>query len=237
MKALLALHIVGGAIGIISGYTALLAGKGSSLHRRAGVFFVFAMVTMATTGAGIGLAKEQWGNVVGGGMALYFVITALTTVRSAPRWIDIAATVLAIAVGMLSLWSAADVISQGRTSKDGVPVFMIVFMGVIPLLAAFGDYRVLRAGGIKGSRRMIRHLWRMNFSLWIAAGSFFTIRERVAMILPDFTPDVLLSFPIRLVPVLLPLLAIFYWIWKIKLSKKFKPVSVRRPTDVGDLAT
>lgn len=235
MKALLALHIMGGAIGIISGYTALFVAKGSSLHRRAGMVFVLAMVTMATTGAGIGLVKEQWGNVLGGGLALYFVITALTTVRPSPRWLTFGAMSIAIAVGLAGLGSAVDILSQGKSSKDGVPVFMIVFMGVMPLFAAFGDYRVLK-NGITGSKRMVRHLWRMNFSLWIAAGSFFTIRKRVAMIVPDFTPDIFLTFGARLVPVLLPLLAIFYWIWRIKFRKKFKPVRITRPIDVGDLA-
>lgn len=227
MKALLALHIVGGALGVISGYTALFAGKGSTLHRRAGMIFVVAMVTMATTGAGIGVAKEQWGNVFGGAMALYFVATALTTVRPAPQWVNIAAMCLAIVVGSFGLWDGFDTMSQGRTSKDGVPVFMSIFMGIIPLLAAYGDFRVVRSGGIQGSKRVIRHLWRMNFSLWIAAGSFFTIRKRVAMIVPDFTPDILLSIPARLVPVLVPLLAIFYWIWRIRYRKSFKPVRLR----------
>lgn len=229
MKALLALHIIGGAIGIISGFIALFVGKGSTLHRRAGLVFVVAMVTMATTGAGIGVARAQWGNVFGGGLALYFVITALTTVRPISRRVDIAAMILGVVVGSFSLWSGFDTLSQGRMSRDGVPVFMSIFMGIIPLLAAYGDSRVIRNGGIQGSRRMVRHLWRMNLSLWIAAGSFFTIRKRVEMIVPDHTPDILLSIPARLVPVLIPLLAIFFWIWRIKYRKTFKPVSLRQP--------
>lgn len=237
MKALIALHILGGGIGIISGFTALFAGKGSTLHRRAGMVFVVAMVTMATTGAGIGIVKEQLGNVVGGGMALYFVITALTTVRPAPRWVDVAAMILAVAVGLLSLSSAFDTLAQGKSSKDGVPVVMSIIMGIIPLLGAFGDFRVIRNGRIQGSKRMVRHLWRMLLSLWIAAGSFFTIRKRVAMVLPDSFPDILLSFPVRLVPVLVPLLAILYWVWRIKFRKKFKPVRIRRSADAGDFAT
>ncbi len=200
------------------------------------MIFVIAMVTMSTTGAGIGLAKEQWGNVLGGGMALYFVVTALTTVRPAPRWVDIAAMLLAVTVGLLGLSSAFDTLSQGKSSKDGVPVAMSIIMGSIPLLAAFGDFRVLRNGGIQGSQRLVRHLWRMNLSLWIAAGSFFTIRKRVAMVVPDFTPDILLSFPVRLVPVLIPLLAILYWVWRIRFRKRFRPVRITRTEDIGDLA-
>ena len=41
------------------------------------------------------------------------------------------------------------------------------------------DVRIMRSG------MLVRHLWRMCFALFIAAGSFFSIRERVAKILPE----------------------------------------------------
>ena len=40
MQTMLLIHIAGGAVGIVTGYLALLAAKGASLHRRAGVVFV-----------------------------------------------------------------------------------------------------------------------------------------------------------------------------------------------------
>jgi hypothetical protein len=66
------------------------------------------------------------------------------------------------------------------------------------ILAAAGDVRVLRFGLPRGGPRLARHLWRMCFALFIAAGSFFSIRERVAKILPEpFTAG-----PIRALPIL-----------------------------------
>ena len=52
----------------------------------------------------------------------------------------------------------------------------------------------------------------MCFALFIAAGSFFSIRERVAKILPEpFT-----TAPMRALPILLVFGAMFYWLWRVR---------------------
>src|SRR5258708_7416248 len=56
-----------------------------------------------------------------------------------------------------------------------VPVAMTFFMGSVMLLAAAGDIRMLVRGGVLGAKRIARHLWRMCFGLFIAAGSFFFV--------------------------------------------------------------
>jgi hypothetical protein len=45
-------------------------------------------------------------------------------------------------------------------------------IGSVMLLAAVGDVRMLVGGGVVGAKRIGRHLWRMCFGLFIAAGSF-----------------------------------------------------------------
>src|SRR4029077_4013717 len=70
--------------------------------------------------------------------------------------------------------------------------------------------------------RLARHLWRMCFALFIAVGSFFSIRERVAKILPEpFT-----TAPMRRLPMLLVFVAMFYWLWKVR-RRSTLPLSVR----------
>jgi hypothetical protein len=228
LSAFTVVHITGGAVGIVSGFTALFAGKGSTLHRRSGQLFVGAMLTMALTGGGIAIVKGQTGNIFGGALAVYMVVTALTTVRPISRWLDIGTMMLAIALGVWSLTLAGIAVAAGKSTAGDLPLPMvIVVFGIIPLLSAFGDWRVMRAGGIRGRPRLVRHLWRMNVSLWIAAASFFTIRRRVAMILPE----PFLSEPVRMIPFLLPLLAIVYWIWRIKFRKTYRPVRISRPVN------
>ena len=87
---------------------------------------------------------------------------------------------------------------------------MIFFIATICLLAALGDFRMIRAGGLRGTRRLTRHLWRMCFGLFIATGSFFLGQMQ-------FVPA-----PIRVVPLLVvlavaPLLFLMYWLWRVRL--------------------
>src|SRR5947199_218645 len=101
----------------------------------------------------------------------------------------------------------------------GVMSFVIA---TVMLLAAAGDARILRSGMPRGGARLARHLWRMCFALFIAAGSFFSIRARVAKILPEpFTTG-----PMRALPILLLFGAMFYWLRKVR-GRRTLPVLVR----------
>jgi hypothetical protein len=93
------------------------------------------------------------------------------------------------------------------------------FLGTVYLLAAVGDIRMIRAGGITGPRRLARHLWRMCFALFIATGSFFLGQMK-------FIPE-----PVRILPLLMtlgvgPLLVLLYWMWRILVRKKLKGIFV-----------
>jgi hypothetical protein len=62
----------------------------------------------------------------------------------------------------------------------------------------------------------------MCFALFIAAGSFFSVPERVAKILPD----PLTTGPMRALPILLLFGAMFYWLWRVRRHRRL-PVLVR----------
>jgi hypothetical protein len=95
---------------------------------------------------------------------------------------------------------------------EGVPFVMHFFIAGVMILAAIGDLRIVRSGAPRGGPRLARHLWRMCFALFIAAGSFFSIRERVSKILPEpFT-----TAPLRALPILLVFGAMCYWLWKVR---------------------
>ena len=97
-------------------------------------------------------------------------------------------------------------------------------------LAAIGDLRIIRFGLPRGGPRLARHLWRMCFALFIAAGSFFSIRQRVAKILPEpFTTG-----PMRALPILLIFCAMFYWLWRVR---RRRPLPVILRHDSMPLAT
>jgi hypothetical protein len=227
---LLSIHIAAGALAVVLGFTALFVKKGGNTHRRSGLLFVYAMLVMGTTASILEFVRSAGvTNVVAAVLAMYFVGTALTTVRPASRWtrvINVAALTVAIGLAFAAIVGGVKAVNSPGLSSGGVPFRTIGVMSFVLatalLLAAAGDLRIMRSGMPRGGPRLARHLWRMCFALFIAAGSFFSIRERVAKILPEpFT-----SGPMRALPILLLFGAMFYWLWRVR-SRRALPVLVR----------
>ena len=227
---LLPIHIVAGGLAIILGAVALSVKKGGTTHRRSGMLFVYAMVVMGVTASILEyLESAAATNLVAALMSIYFVGTALTTVRPISRWtrvIDVAALVVAAGLALVSILGGIKGVSTPGLSSGGVPFrtigVMSFILAAVLLLAAAGDVRILRSGMPRGGPRLARHLWRMCFALFIAAGSFFSIRERVAKILPEpFTTGWM-----RALPILLLFGAMFYWLWRVRCRRPL-PVVVR----------
>ena len=217
---LLGIHIAAGGIAMVLGAVALCARKGGALHRRSGLLFVCAMLAMGASASILEFRRQATAtNVVAALMTFYFVGTALATVRPARRRSrEIHVAALAAAVGLASVLIVGGIravespaLSPGRVPMRTIGVMSFVLATVL-LLAAMGDLRVLRSGMPRGGPRLARHLWRMCFALFIAAGSFFSIRQRVAKILPaPFTTGAM-----RALPILLLFGAMFYWLWRVR---------------------
>jgi len=220
MHLLLQLHILAGGLAIITGGTALAAAKGGAVHRKSGIVFVCAMVAMGASASILAYAKGGFAhpNFAGGFTAAYFVVTALTTVGAASAWsrrVDIAGAIVAFTMAILLLARGVRAMGQPHFMMDGVPGPMMLFLATIFGLAFGGDMRVLRSGALRGAARLRRHLWRMCFGLFVAAGSFFSIRSRVAKILPEPFP----SAPMRALPIVIIFVAMFYWLWRLRASR------------------
>jgi len=215
---LLPIHVAAGGLALALGAVALSVKKGGTIHRRSGLLFVCAMLIM-------GISAAILGNVGGGVMTVYFVGTALTTVRHVSAWtrtFNVAALMVVVGLALLTIVGGVQAFNSPGGFLNGVPFLMFFFLATVMLLAAAGDVRIMRFGMPSGGPRLARHLWRMCFALFIAAGSFFSIRERVAKILPDpFT-----TAPMRALPILLLFGAMFHWLWKVR-GRRTLPVLVR----------
>ena len=226
---LLPIHIAAGALAILLGAVALLVKKGGLTHRRSGLLFVYAMLVMGTTASILEFRRSGATNMVAALMSVYFAGTALTTVRPASRWtraINAAALAVALGLAFVSILGGVQALRNPGLSPGGVPFrtigVMSFILATVLILAAAGDVRILRFGVPRGAPRLTRHLWRMCFALFIAAGSFFSIRERVAKILPEpFTTG-----PMRALPILLLFGSMFYWLWRVR-SRRALSVVVR----------
>ena len=204
----LPLHIAAGGLAVVLGAVALLVKKGGTVHRRSGLLFVYAMLVMGATAAILG-------NRGGGLITAYFAGTALTTVRPVSPWtrrIDAAALAVAVGLAIAGMVAGVKAFNSPGGFLNGVPFAMHFVLATVLILAATGDVRIMRSGAPRGGPRLARHLWRMCFALFIAAGSFFSIRARVARILPEpFT-----AAPMRALPVALVFVAMFYWLWRVR---------------------
>lgn len=233
MHMLLPIHIAAGALAIVFGFTALFVRKGGTVHRRGGMLFVYAMLVMGTTASILEFQRSAGvTNLVAAVLSLYFVGTALTTVRPPSRWtraINIAALIVAVGLALASFAGGITGVSNPGLSPGGVPFrtigVMSFILATVLLLAAAGDVRVMRSGLPKGGPRLARHLWRMCFALFIAAGSFFSIRERVARILPE----PLTTGAMRALPILMLFGAMFYWLWRVRRRRPLTAIVRHEP--------
>jgi uncharacterized membrane protein len=218
----LAFHVGTGLIALVAGFIAIAVRKGGTWHRRSGLVFVYAMLATGLTAAGIAAYE---GKPAGGVVIVYFVFTAWTAVRPLPRAgrrVDAGLMVLALALAAGDYARGFTALGRPGNQIEGVPAGMAFFMASILLLAALGDARMLHAGGIRGTRRLARHLWRMSFGLFIASGSFFLGQMK-------FIPE-----PVRIVPVIVvlavsPLLLLLYWMWRVRLKQDLRGITAAKP--------
>jgi uncharacterized membrane protein len=212
---LLETHVIAGALALMLGAVALLARKGARLHRGSGQLFVYAMLVM-------GITASVLGNTGGGLMSAYFVVTAFTTVRPVTawtRWVNAGALSVVVVLAAGSMDKGFKAFASPGGVLNGVPFLMLFFIGMVMAMAAAGDIRVMWSGPLRGGPRLARHLWRMCFALFIAAGSFFSIEARVARVLPEpFTTPAM-----RVLPIALVFIGMFYWLWRVRVRRMFVP--------------
>jgi uncharacterized membrane protein len=226
VRLTLVVHVAAGMLGIVSGFVALYAAKGAALHRKSGMLFVYAMLTMAVTATAIAAFRGIETSVAGGLLTAYMVITALTAVRPPAagwRWLDLGGMLVALAIGLTNLMWGFESVAKGESTRHGGPVPMLFVFGAIALAAGASDVRVIRSGGLQGAARLARHVWRMCFAVFIASASFFLGQA-------SKFPEQLRIPALLAIPVLLPLLAMVYWLWRLRIRKSFRGiVGVRSP--------
>jgi hypothetical protein len=182
------------------------------------------MLTMAAGAVYLAIVKHQTSNIGGGILTFYLILTAWLTARRREGQTGIydwLALLIPLTLGVLTWMNGIRMLRSGAPSEDGVPVGMTLFMGTVMLLAAAGDVRMLLRGGVSGAKRIVRHLWRMCFGLFIAAGSFFLgpsnrpLRLLSAVGLGQHLSPALFSTTLYLILSLLPLILLIFWVFRV----------------------
>jgi hypothetical protein len=217
---ILILHIGCGTLGMLSGFAAAFLRKGSRQHAISGNVFVVSMLTMAAAGTWLAVMKSQPGNILGGTLTFYLVATAWATARrrgetAAPGILDWGGFLGISAIAAVEITCGIEAALSSTGLKYDYPPGPYFIMGTVATLAAIGDIRMLLRRGIAGTQRIARHLWRMCFALFIAAGSIFLARQHL---FPAFMRKTgalyFLSF--------LPLLLMIFWLIRVRVVNAYK---------------
>jgi hypothetical protein len=212
----LGMHILGGTIGILSGYAAVSVKKGGDFHRSAGLAFVLGMLVMTTAALALSIPLHERSNTAAAFLAAYLVVTGWLAVIRPPGTIGTAekvafAVVLAVAAAMLG-W-AAMAWGSPKHALDGFSWILYFVFGLIAAALALTDLSVIRRGGLSANERIRRHLWRMCFAFFFAAASFFLGQQKIM-------PHWLHGSPVLFALSFAPLGVMAYWLYRMRQKKK-----------------
>ncbi|WP_085299620.1 DUF2306 domain-containing protein [Cognaticolwellia mytili] len=215
---LIIIHTIAGSIAILSGFAALSSCKGTKSHRTVGNIFVLAILFLGLTGIYIALSRSIMLSFVNGIFLCYFVSTAWMAVRRKAGTIgkfEWFAFFVAITIaGMLvNFGTEASQSPEGKINGFGPQVFY--FFAAVATVAALLDLKMIFNQGIREQHRIIRHLWRMCFPMFMATAAFFLGQAKLI-------PEPVRKIEYLALPVVIVLLSMLYWILRVLYSQTYK---------------
>lgn len=217
MSPLLLIHICAAVVGLLSGFLTMAFRKGSGLHGAAGnVFFVSMLIMSASAAYLAAFRKPNMMNVVVGLLTFYLVATAWWAAKrrdGGASPFDFGALLFVLAVGVAGVGFGFEAANSPKGTKDGMPAAAYFIFGSVALLCASSDLRMFVRGGVSGSNRIARHLWRMSLALLIATLSFFPGQARQL-------PEWLRENNFLYVPHLLLIGSMVFWMYRVRFRKR-----------------
>lgn len=179
MQGIIIAHILTGAFAVAAGAFALGVRKGSHGHIAAGRSFAVLMAVSSGLGAWLGLLRFETLYITfhAGVLSLYLIASGWLTAREPSGRVGLAGT----ALGALNLANFVGLVTLGflaRSAEQGAYLGFAAenyfFLAGMAGIGVAGDASLLVRKGLSQCHRIARHLWRMCFGFFIAAGSAFT---------------------------------------------------------------
>ena len=212
-----AIHAPAGTIGLITAVVAIFSQKGSDLHRKAGRCFTRSMMVMLISGIAIALLKNSADDLMLAVFVMYTVFTAWLTVH---RKQGETGKLEYLALSWILVAAAASFSLSTGWREVQAPVAYL-FWGGFAVLCAVGDIWNLYKSGVTGVQRVIRHVWRIGFSLvWAALAFTDKIVKMVGDNLKEMPEEQLML--IVAVPTTIVFATIIYWIANILIFSRKK---------------
>lgn len=225
---LLFLHICAGAISLLSGWAAIAAKKGGPLHKKAGLVFVFSMLFMSASSFVLAYGYSEGLDTLGGGLTFYLVATGFLTVRRKQEYSQAMNVIfmlfgaVLVSYGFFSAYtisSALTVIGNNGSTIDGQPIQVLFVFTSVALIATLLDLKSLLKP-LNAKQKLLRHIWRMGFAMFMAVTSFFLGQSQVI-------PEPIRNVFVLVTPILLTILLIMYWLIRVSIRGLAKPLFKR----------
>jgi uncharacterized membrane protein len=213
ISPLILVHVFGAVIGLLAGALSMILRKGTDWHRVAGQIFTVSMVAMTTSAVYVALfERPNIVNVIAGTLTFYLVITGWMAGRRREMKVspfDAGALIFGVIATVTAMSSGVAAANAPKGTLDGFPAPGFFIFGTVALLFTIGDVRLLVRGGIAGTKRLARHLWRVGVAYLITLLSFFPGQARLFP--PEWRKSIL-----PYLPVILFVIAMIYWIVRVR---------------------
>jgi hypothetical protein len=215
------IHLIAGSIAIIAGFASLMFPKKSPQHKIAGNTFLLSILMLGITSVYVAYTRTIMLSLVNGVFICYLSSTSWMAIKRkagcSGYFEKIAlATVIGVAIMLIKFGLQAAQSDSGKLSGFGPQVFY--FFATIAIIAAIADIRMLYLGGLKGKQRIIRHLWRMCFPMFMATAAFFLGQTKLF-------PEPMRKIELLAIPVVLVILFSGYWLYRVKFTQYHKSLS------------
>ncbi len=221
-----AIHGPAGTLVLVTAVVAMFAKKGNAPHRKAGSCFTVSMMVMLVSGIAAGYLKDSIDDMMLGAIVLYTVFTAWLAVhhkKNETGLLEVIALIWVIGFAITAFSS-----SMGWRAVE-VPPLAYLIWGGLAILCALGDIRNLYQSGLSGTQRIIRHVWRIGFSLvWAALAFTDKIVKMMGANLKSMQEEQLLL--IVAIPTMLILITTLYWVTKILFFSRERFARYGEPT-------
>lgn len=216
LQSIVLFHILWGAIALFAGYAVIICNKGQTSHKYLGRTYVIAMLFLGLSGSYIAIIQKVPLSFLNGLVLCYFVLSALNTIWQPAKTINkidkqLFTFVCLLLIGFVWYAYQAAIAPSGKLGGFGVPAYVV--FGSVILGCAIADFRYIRMGGKHGKSRLIRHLWRMFFPLFMSTAAFFFGQAK-------HLPMALQRIEFLIVPVLFVILTAIYWVAKTQFNFK-----------------
>ncbi len=207
-----AIHITGGSIALITGYSALVVTRGGPRHRQLGRVYVWGMVAVALTALPMAIIKPNpflFGVAVFSSYFLYSGRAAAVKRDGTISSLDYTAAFVLLITSVSAL-AASTYIKLNEIPYSETFLITGSVFALIGLVIAFVDLRRFRKGPINGRGRIIKHLTGMCAAL-------IATTTAVAVTMSNVVPEIpkLVAW---LGPTAVMVPVIIYWVRQVRLG-------------------